>query len=155
MVPIKEAISSGAWLHCEYQGYNDLIKFRLKVNSFRKLNLKEIDNPEEIKGYDSNSVIWIFEIEVINLTKNALNAMYGPNKLNLVDVDGFCFPIFRDDHLTYLSNFSKKAGLRRFFGLIDLLPKIKAVGCITFQLPDDDDAEYFISIENNGIVQEV
>ncbi len=154
MVPIKEAISSGFWMHCEYQGYNELIKFRLKINSFRKIKLSEIDNPEEMKSYDSNSILWLAEIEVINLTKNPIHPNSGPKQLFLVDKEGFYFPMFDDNHLRLFSEFSEKYKLNRFF-INELVPKIKAVGSIAFQLPDDDDAEYSIALKKDGIVQEI
>ena len=155
MVPIKEAINSGSWLHCEQK--NNLFEtnqFRLKVNSFRKLNLSEVDNPENISGLDSNSIIWLLEIEVVNLNKIPLGVYEATQQLILIDQDGFNFPFFEDDHLHSHSEFSKKAKLKRFW-MDDLLPKIKAVGSITFQLPDDDEATYSIGIKKNGIVQEV
>lgn len=154
MVPIKEAINSGAWLHCEYQGYDELIKFRLKVNSFRKITLLEIDNPEDMTSHDPNSILWLAQIEVINLTKSPIHPNKGPNVLFLVDNDEFCFPVFKDDHLHCYSEYSDKTKLNRFF-IGDLLPKIKAVGSIVFQLPDDDDAIYSIGFKEGGTVQEV
>lgn len=154
MVPVKEAINSGAWLQCEYDYDGKIIKFRLKVNSFRKINLLKVDNPEEIDGIDSNSVIWLLQIEVINLNKTPLEVYNATAKLTLIDQDGFVFPFFEDSHLHSSSKFSKKNGLQRFYN-DDLLPKIKALGSITFQLPDDDEAEYSIGLEDNGIVQEV
>lgn len=154
MVPIKEAINSGAWLHCEYEGYNEIIKFRLKVDSFRKLNLKEIDNPETIEMLDSDATLMIMEIEVVNLVKESKNSNNLVGSLILTDQDEFNFPVFSDVHLCWSSNFAKKARLNRFYSE-QLIPKIKTKGSIVFQLPNDDDAQYFISLKNNGIVQEV
>ncbi len=155
MVPIKEAISSGAWLHCEQKkNLFETSQFRLKINSFEKINLSKVDNPEEIDGIDSNSVIWLLQVEVINLNKTPLEVYNATAKLTLIDQDGFIFPFFEDSHLHMSSKFSKKKGLSRFYS-DDLLPKIKAVGSITFQLPDDDEAEYSIALKDNGTVQEV
>jgi hypothetical protein len=153
MVPIKEVISSGSWLQCEHN-FVENYKFRLRVISFEKLNLSLVDDPAEIEGIDSNSIIWKMDIEVIALNKEPIPVRYGPNDLLLVDQDGFKFPVFIERHLHMASEFSRNSGLHRFY-VAELLPKIKAVGSITFQLPDDDDAEYFISIKNDGIVQEV
>tara|TARA_R100000935_G_scaffold56440_1_gene87970 strand:+ start:2156 stop:2623 length:468 start_codon:yes stop_codon:yes gene_type:complete len=155
MVPVKEAINSGVWLLCEQR--NNLFEtnqFRLKVNSFRKIKLSEVDEPDKMKNFDSNGVLWLMQIEVINLNKQPLSSNDGPNNLTLLDQDQFVFPTFYEIHLSYVSEFSKTSGISRFIST-DLLPKIKAEGAIIFQLPDDDDAEYFISIEDNGIVQEV
>jgi len=154
MVPIKEAINSGSWLHCEYDGYNGIYKFRIKINSFRKLSLSEIDNPEKINNLDSSATLWIMAIEFINLTKKPIHPSYGPPSLILVDQDNFSFHLFEDYHLENGSNFSVKTGMNRFHSA-ELIPKVKAVGSLIFQLPNDDDATYSISIKDNGIVQEV
>lgn len=153
MVPIKHAITSQSWLQCEYQYYDEPIKFRIKINSFRKLNLSEIDEPENIDNLDSSSILWIMNIEFINLTKRPIHPSDGPPHLNLVDQDGFAFNILEDYHLESGSRFSKTSGMNRFHSN-ELIPKIKAVGSIIFQLPDDDDAEYSIALKN-GVVQEV
>lgn len=158
MVPIKEAISSGAWLHGQYVNFKETFEFRIKINSFRKLLLSEIDNPEEIKEMDYGSILWLMQIEFVNLTKRPVE----PSVLRpiiLVDQDGFSFNLFEDSHLESNSEFSKTSGMARFC-YQELIPKIKAVGAIAFLLPDDDDAEYSISIKNvkyglNGNIQEV
>lgn len=156
MVPVKEAINSGTWLYCECQGdYTELIKFRLKIKSFRQLNLKEVDEPEKIEIIDSNSKLWILETEVVSLTKNPIRDYDGgPLKLILVDQDDFSFHNFYDQHLNIFSNFAIKYNVNRFHSF-PLAPKIKAIGSIIFQLPDDDEAEYSISIQNKGFVREV
>jgi hypothetical protein len=155
MVPIKEAVNSGAWLHCEKR--DNLFKvnqFRLRIISFKKINLKDIDNPEEIEKFDETGNLWLMKIEVINLNKEPTSTYNNTGKLKLIDNDGFQFPKFKDGHLERLSKYSNSSGLDRFWST-DLLPKIKAIGSIVFHLPDDEDAEYFIAFEDNGIVQEV
>lgn len=155
MVPVKEAINSGAWLQCEKRSnLFEANQFRIKIKSFKKLNLSEVDEPEEIKNFDSNGVLWIMNIEVVNLNKQPLHSSDGPYNLILIDQDHFIFPPFLDSHLRCSSEFSKTSGMRRFFAT-ELLPKIKAVGSIIFHLPDDEDAEYIISLEDKGVVQEV
>ncbi|AMC10100.1 hypothetical protein Lupro_02030 [Lutibacter profundi] len=154
MVPIKDAISSGAWLHCEYLYSDKLYKFRLKINSFRKISISEIDNPEKIENFDINSILWLMNMEVINLTKVPIEPYWGPRHLILIDQDDFNFHVFEDDYLIRKSNFSDTSGTNRFC-YPDLVPKIKAVGSIIFKLPDDDEAEYSISSQYNGSVQEI
>lgn len=154
MVPIKEAIDSGSWLHCEYESYSEIFKFRLKINSFRKLILSEIDNPEKIDILDKDCTLWIMQIEFINLCLKPISPHYGPVHINVVDQDGFHFNILEDYHLENGSNFSKTSGMVRFHKA-DLIPKIKAVGSIIFQLPNDDEAEYSITLKDGGTVQEV
>ncbi|MCB4808476.1 hypothetical protein LG651_09445 [Tamlana sp. 62-3] len=154
MVPITEAINSGLWLYCEYEGYNEIIKFRIKINSFRKLNLSEIDNPDKIEMLDSDANLMLMEVDVVNLVKETKNSDKLVGNLILTDQDEFNFPIFSDVHLCWGSNFAKKSRLNRFFSE-QLIPKIKTKGSLIFQLPDDDDAVYTIGVKNNGIVQEV
>jgi hypothetical protein len=155
MVPVKDAINNATWLQCEER--SNLFEanlFRIKLNSFKKLNLSEVDEPEKIEELDSNGVLWIMNLELVNLNKQPLRCNLGPGSLILLDQEHFVFPITRDYHLRLGSKFSKSSGMERFHNT-DLLPKIKAVGSIIFQLPDDDDAEYFISLEDKGVVQEV
>ena len=152
MVSVKETINSGAWLQCEYKDSEELIKFRLKINSFRKLNLSEIDKPEEISMLDGN--LTLVEVEVVNLCKEALKTGNVVNYIVLIDQEGYKFNVFIDHHLCWASEFAKKTRLNRFYSE-ELMPKIKTRGAFAFQLPDDDGAEYSISINNDGIVQEV
>ncbi len=154
MVLVKEAINSGVWFHCEYKGYDEIIKFRLKVNSFRKLNLKEIDNPQEIEMLESDAILMLMEVEIINLNKESKNSNDQVESLLLIDQDDFNFTVFSDSHLCWDSNFAKKTRLNRFYSE-QLIPKIKTKGSLVFQLPNDDDAEYSITLENDGTVQEV
>lgn len=151
MVPIKEAISTGAWLHCETTYNYELFQFRIKVLSFQKLNLSEVDNPEKIDFRDENTIVWIMDLEVVNLTKECIRPVQeGPGRLILVDQEGFRFYTFQDSHLCCFSDFAKKSKTDRFYGT-ELLPKIKAVGAMPFLLPDDDEAVYSISIRNGSI----
>jgi hypothetical protein len=155
MVPIKEAVNSGAWLHCEKR--DNLFKvnqFRLKILSFKKIDLKDIDEPEKIEDFDGTGDLWLMKIEIINLNKEPTSIFDNIRKLKLIDNDSFQFPKFNDSHLELSSDFGKTSSLNRFFHC-DLMPKIKAIGSISFLLPDDEDAEYFIAFDDDGIVQEV
>lgn len=96
MVPIKEAINNSLWLHCEYEGNKEIIQFRIKVDSFRKLNLKEIDKPENIVMLDSDASLMIMDIEVVNLVKDSKNSNNLVGSLILTDQDEFNFPVFTD-----------------------------------------------------------
>lgn len=151
MIPIKEAISTGAWLHCEAKYNYELIQFRIKVLSFRKLNLSEVDNPERIDFRDEHTIVWIMDLEVVNLTKERIRA--GDDalcKLIIVDQDGFNFYTFHDSHLCCSSDFAKTSKTYRFYAEY-LIPKIKAVGAMPFLLPDDDEAVYSISIRGGSV----
>ncbi|MCF8325608.1 MAG: hypothetical protein K9I84_11665 [Leadbetterella sp.] len=152
MIPLKDAIENGLWLQCEYDYRGKFIQFRLKILSFLKIKLSEIDEPEKIKVIDSNANYWQMDIEVINLTKEPLKPIFGPNELVLVDQDGFKFHLSDDDHLRLSSEFAKRTKMNRFYAT-DLIPKTKAIGAIAIQLPEDDDAFYSISLKD-GIVRE-
>ncbi len=148
MVPIKEAISSGAWLHCEFINSSEV--FGIKVLSFKNLNLSDVDEPEKIDLKDSDSIIWIMELEIVNLSKEPITPTYGPHQLILIDQDGFKFRFFDDDHLGCFSSFAAKSNMKRLYSK-ELIPKVKAVGAISFLLPNDDEAIYSISIRDGSI----
>lgn len=147
MIPIKDAISNGNWLHCEvFLG----AKIRMKVLSFQKLNLLEVDDPEKIDFIAENKILWIMDIEVVSFSKSPISTVEMNGQLFLINQNGIKFQVYRDIHLGYNSEFSKKKRLRRFCGET-LNPKIKAIGAILFQLPDDIEAEYSISIRRGSI----
>lgn len=89
------------------------------------------------------------DLEVINMMKEPLSTI-EMDKFVLIDQDGFQFHVFSDKHLQCYSMFSKNSKMDRFYGL-DLLPKIKAIGAVPFQLPNDDEAVYSISVKNGSI----
>lgn len=152
MIPVKEAINAGTWLYCEYTDtrHDEIYPFRIKILSFRKLNLKEVDNPEGLDLKDEGTIIWIMNLEAINIRKEPVSPTYSLDQLILMDQDGFKFHVFYDSHLRCWSDFAEKSKLRRFWGS-DLIPKIKAIGAIPFQLPDDDEAVYSISMKEGSI----
>lgn len=149
MILIKDAISTGSWLHCEM--FLGTI-FRIRVLSFQKLNISEVDNPEKINLIDNNKTIWIMDLEVVNLSKDPIHTFEVTVILLLINLKGLRFLVYKDNHLGYYSEFSKKKKLNRFYGSSEMLnPKIKAIGAILFQLPDDDNAEYLISTRGGSI----
>lgn len=150
MILIKDAINSGIWLHRIYTDFHDRsLNFGLKILSFRELNLMEVDDSEKIDIKDEGSTIWILEIEVVNMSQDPIST-HEMNELILIDQDGFKFHAFDDDHLRFYSQFAKKTKMNRLFGS-HLIPKIKAKSAVPFQLPDDDEAVYFISVKNGSI----
>lgn len=149
-IPILEAISSGDWLHCSTNiGDGDLL-FRLRPTSFKLVPFSAIDDPHNLRTCEG--VLWILKIEVVNLCKTQFPASYLRCSVVLIDKDEFIFNTWNDAHLTYLSDFSKQSGLIRFSDLDQpLSPKIKASGAISFLLPDDDHADYFLSVVGGNI----
>ena len=153
-IPVKEAIESGAWFNCRTKKYaisDEEIHFKLKVLSFEKINMEEVDEPHKIKL--DEGVLWLMKIEVVNLEKEEVSPFDITYRILLIDQDGFKFREAFDRHLQQESRYGEINGLSRFAGGPDLKPKIKAKGAIAFLLPDDDDAEYFLSIEYGDIVE--
>jgi hypothetical protein len=151
MVPLKEAIAGGAWLHfggrCKVElvdgGYEEIdLQFRLRVLSFQKIDLSEVDKPIEI---DEGGNLWLLKIEAVNLIRTNLYPASLTENILLIDQDGFQFHVYTESSLILFSNYANKTGLSRFYGT-PLVPKTKAIGAIAFFLPDDDEAEYSLAM---------
>jgi hypothetical protein len=150
MVPVREAINSGAWLH--FSSNDREIQFRLRVLAFEKLDLSQVDEPDKIQHNETDAQWWLMKIEAVNLSKRTIRSDEMNRTVLLIDQDGFQFNFTQDSHLSLYSKFSTESGLHRFFGN-HLIPKTKAVGTISFRLPDDAETEYSIAMED-GIVTE-
>ena len=147
MVPIKETVSSNAWFDCRSK---DEIRFKMRILLFEKVNLAEVDDPDKVKIDSSNGNYWILKIEIMNLTKRKISPDDAKRVIILVDQDEFHFNCVEDRHLSYHSDYATTSGLKRLYS-DDLIPKIKMVGAITFFLPDDDEAEYSLTIDKGNI----
>jgi len=150
MVPVREAINSGTWFH--FSSSDGDMQFRLKVLTFEKLDLSQVDEPQNIDEEETGASWWLMKIEAINLSKQSLYSSFVLRKILLVDQNDFQFNVIENNHLCCFSEFSKKAGLNRFFGK-HLIPKTKIVGAISFRLPDEDEAEYSLAMVK-GVVRE-
>lgn len=153
-IPINYAIDSGSWFRCETEGWMDQnILFKLKVFSFVKVDLGKIDEPNKLKL--DEGILWAMKIQVINVTKEEIDPGLIKFRVILFDQDDFKFNAVYNDHLNY-SKFGETVGIKRFAGGSDipkLKPKIKAAGALPFLLPDDDVAEYFLSVEGGNILE--
>lgn len=155
MVPIQEAINSQAWLRFSNAGYlreysvDKPRDFRVRVLGFSKINIAEIDDPEELDVSQSNASRWMLKLEVVSLCKRQISTSDFNKLVLLVDQDDFGFNYLLEPHL-YCSEFGKRTGLGRFYGG-GLFPKIKAVGALAFLLPDDEEAQYCLSMENGKV----
>lgn len=150
MVPVKEAIESGAWLH--FSSNDGEMQFRLRVVSFKKLDLSQVDEPHKIENKETAAQWWLMGIELVNLSKSKINSITMNDRIILIDQDGFQFNVTHDYHMASNSEFSKQSGLDRFYAAY-LIPKTKNIGSISFRLPDDDDAQYSLAMED-GTVRE-
>lgn len=151
-IPIKEAISSGTWFNCVVD-WIETLAFRMRVSSFEKVNLSEVDAIEKINRQTfalENGDFWIMQLEIINLGKKA--AQFIALSINISDNAGFEFSPATDFHLCGGSEYAKKSGLATFFGQ-ECFPKIKRTGAITFFLPKEE-SEYFLTVQG-GNIQEV
>jgi len=153
MVPVKEAISSGAWLYCEYSYNNSTFQFRVKVISFNKLDLSEVDRPEKIELPDANCEIWLLGIEILNYLNEPISTSSCSDMLLLADQDNYMFKIFSDIYLRGLSDYSTNARLNRLYNK-NVYPGYNIIGIIPFILPIDDEAVYSLSLKHNGIIRE-
>jgi hypothetical protein len=145
-IPINHAIKSGAWFHAESKEE----KFRVRVLSFEKVNLVDVDNPENldtVKYNPSEGDFWLLKLQIINLNKR--ESHITPSIL-ILDGEDFEFHQEDDSHLSLFSSYATSSGLRNYYGQ-SLIPKIKYTGAITFFLPKEDNAEYFITIREGNI----
>lgn len=158
MVPIQEAISSQAWLKFSNRDrlkewrLDQLKEFRVRAIDFSEINLNEVDSPELVDVSHADASWWMLKLEVISLCKKQISTREFNEIIVIIDQDDFQFNYVREDHLCFDSDFSQKNGFRRLFGQ-DLFPKIKAVGALTFLLPNDDEAQYYLSMENGTVCE--
>lgn len=149
MILLTDSINSGSWFHCEYKRGNQSYQFRLRILSFQKLDLTQVDEPEKI-SIEKETTIWLMEAEMINLTKEPISSgVIG--YLDLKNQKGMKYHMSFDSHLLAFSKFGKMKRLNRFNTQL-LIPKIKAVGAIIFRLPaNEDDTVYSLSMRNGSI----
>ncbi len=155
MILVKTAIESGTWLHMNchsvYSDHEQGVDLRIKVTSFEKIDMSEVDDPEELESMD-DGIYWIMHVEVVNLMKVQIRPRESTDSIVLVDQDGFTFATAEDSHLVSYSEYAKKSSLERLSST-ELRPKIKARGAIAFLLPDDDFAKYSISVDEGTIIE--
>jgi hypothetical protein len=163
VVPISEAIETGAWLKAEclhdrsgpeseFKETNDgkPITFRLRVNAFSRIDLASVDQPRELKcGIDAN--IWKLDLEVVNLCLRETSTGTLRRRLVIADQDGFEFICCQDSHLCCYSDYSKQAGLNSFYGET-LSPKIKRAGAFAYELPEEYD-QLFLKIRKGSLTE--
>ena len=163
VVPISEAIETGAWLKAEclhdrtspeseFKVINDgkPITFRLIVKAFSLIDLAAIDQPEELKcSLDAN--VWKLDLEVVNLCQREVMSSFLGRRLVISDQDGFEFINLSDSHLSCLSRFAKMSGLGAFHSSL-LPPKIKRAGAFAYELPEEYD-QLFLKIRKGSLTE--
>ena len=80
-ISIKQAVSTGAWYHCQLSGCWDdysidkiTIDLRIRIESFERINLNEVDGVENIKLNLKDGELWILKLEVVNFYKKTLDS---------------------------------------------------------------------------------
>ena len=131
--------------------------FRIRFNSFRPVDLSEIDNLQNVRGFTlSEGKLWLLSFTAVNLDKEGFAPYEVQGSFQVVDQDGCVFTSAHDTYLTCVSNFSLKTGIRRFAGTAPhLAPKMVAEGAAVFLLPDEDSPQYFLQMKKTGTIEEI
>jgi hypothetical protein len=150
-IPINEVIDSGVWYHCTTRD-DEECNFRARFRSFEKVNLNEVDDPHLIDEDIFGGILYLIGLDIVNLYRKTVGSYTMGRRIVLVDQDDFEFNILSDGHLSGDSEFAKKKQLYRFY-MENMIPKIMASGSFLYLVPDDDEAEYSISIEEGEICE--
>lgn len=153
MISVKDAIESGAWYHCEADNGFSEVAFRIGILSFEKQQLSE----KELKQYfDEGGSLWLMKIQVVSLNKQArLSPSEMYESMYLQDQDGFQFRYFLSAEDSFIITDDRWENILKRFSIMgaSFQAKTKAVGSIAFFLPDNDDSEYYIGIEDGTIAE--
>lgn len=160
LIPINEAIDSGAWLKVvcdithDYRGDSEtsLIEFRLRLRGFEKIDLSTGFTPESFQNIDSESNVWRLRMDIVNMHKKPLESTLFGDILDLTDSDGFIFARCKDTELTLSSAYADSSGLRNFF-CSNLPPKIKKSGVFAYELPELFDDMYILPCYKGKITE--
>lgn len=157
-VPISDALASGAWFRCTAKPWSSEpeIHFRLRVLEMGRIDLYDVDRPESIEADLTAGILWRLVVEVVNTDKSGLVPAQLSAAVKLLDQDECEFDVCTDSHLMQFSDYAKRARMLYAVGtnLARLPPKIPTVVGLAFVLPDDDDAEYGVSV-TPGVIEEV
>lgn len=161
MVPINEAIETGAWLKVvcdiahDYRCTGDaaLLEFRFRLRGFEKLDYSAYP-PDESGKIDTEANIWILKMDIVSLYKNALRSDLFGDILDLKDKDGYVFGRCKDPDITLSSSFAEPTGIRKFF-CSDIPPKIKRTGSFAYELPEEFENLCIFACYRNGKMTEV
>ena len=78
-VPLKKAINSLSWYNCQTEcwtqtlNHDEIIDYQIKVLSFERINLTEVDGSDKISLNLENGILWILRVEVVNLWKKTIS----------------------------------------------------------------------------------
>ena len=161
MIPIKDAIETGAWLQAQFRATKEGepeanngedVVFRIRLKVFEKMNLRLLEEPEQLSnGVTLESNIWRVSLDFVNLCRRELKSFVPRKRIFLCDSDGYEFKVVEDFHLTIGSSVAKSFGMDTF-SLREFPPKIRRHGAYAFELPDEFE-ELFLTIRG-GKLQE-
>lgn len=150
MIPIQEAIETGAWLEANYAHINDFriqsgkttLGFRFRVKNLEKIDLRSVVVDPEDLGYkmfplklDIDANVWRLDLDIVNMEKYEIRSDLFGELLGIQDESGNEYRNCQDRYLTLASEYAKLSGLERFFAT-ELPPKIKRSGAFCFELPE-------------------
>jgi hypothetical protein len=161
MIPIIEAIETGAWLKVvcdiahDYRCSGDaaILEFRLRLREFKKLDYSAYP-PDESEKIDTEANIWVLKMDIVNLYKNALRSDLFGDILDMKDEDGYVFGRCKDTDIILNSSFSEPTGLKKFF-CSNLPPKIKKTGAFAYELPEEFEGMCIFACYRNAQMMEV
>ena len=154
-LPIKYAIDSGVWFKCETKTIDGPFIFKIRILSFDKVTNNIMRELQKEIRFDEG-ILWLMGVEVVNLNKIPFSGWHVQNQMILFDQDDFKFNTISVSELA-VTKYGERVGIKRFSGwsnVPELKPKIKAAGALPFLLPDDEHADFFLSVES-GNIQEI
>jgi len=153
MINIKDAIESGDFLSLSFCDYDkNAFAFQIRCIDFYKVDMSLVDINEDVKEVESDSNLWIIDLDVINLNKKVYDAHMLTELIKLVDDEGFEFCVITDWELLSSTEFGKssKIDIFSYQAHQKLKPKIIKNGAMAFELPDYFD-ELFLHVEGGNI----
>jgi hypothetical protein len=172
MIPIQDAIDSGAWFEFDCDVSNDyrataqsnILRFRIKVKNIQKINLKSIvekyiNDSGRASGFDSfvssvgiDANIWKVDIDIVNMASKEIRSDLFGDLIKIKDQDGCSFSRSQDIFLTLECKHEELNGLSNFF-CSELPSKVKKSGAFCFELPEFFDQLYVTA--KNGSIKEL
>lgn len=138
---------------CNSKVYTQNINFKIKILSFEKISLSEIDNIEEIiekdKEFEVNGILYLLYCEIMNLSKEEIEFHDIKECLVLVDEDDFIFK-FNNSIKFCRSKFSQNKGFYELH-IYKFRPKIKKSVVMPIFLPDEENQKYYLGIREGEI----
>ncbi len=149
-IPVEEAINSGSWFQCcsGSDGHYEEYSFRIKILSFEKIIMSEIDNSEQINLEIEGGDLWIMKLQIINFNKKKEGII--DSLIQITDEENYEFGKASDNHLCCSSKYAETSGLKKLFGEY-YMPKIKYTGAFIYLLPKEDNAKYFLTVPGGNI----